>query len=191
VNACRLAALRALPAPDPDAHGVLVIDETGDRKDGTKTAHVGRQYLGSLGKTNNGVGSVGAVWADERIYYPVIVEPYTPTPSSVRGKADPAFRTEPQITAALVIGAVVAGIPFRAVVADCYYSKYDDLRAGLHRRDISSVLALKPSHGWWHREGTTGSLGEVAAAAGWESADAPGVWTPVVRAFRDGHEETW
>jgi hypothetical protein len=34
---------------------VLVIDYSGDRKDGTKTAHVGRQWLGRYGKTDNGV----------------------------------------------------------------------------------------------------------------------------------------
>ncbi len=60
VNACRLATLRALPATAPDADGALVIDETGDRKDGTRTAHIGRQSLGSIGKIDNGIVSVGA-----------------------------------------------------------------------------------------------------------------------------------
>src|SRR3954453_5007658 len=32
------------PKTSPEEGGALVIDETGDRKDGTKTAHVGRQY---------------------------------------------------------------------------------------------------------------------------------------------------
>ena len=58
--------------------GVLVIDETGDRKDGHKTAHVGRQYLANLGKIDNGAVSVTSLWADERVYYPLEVEPYTP-----------------------------------------------------------------------------------------------------------------
>ncbi|GAA1154165.1 hypothetical protein GCM10009664_22560 [Kitasatospora gansuensis] len=35
-----------------------MIDDSGDRKDGTATAHVGRQWLGRLGKTDNGVVSV-------------------------------------------------------------------------------------------------------------------------------------
>jgi len=42
---------------------VLVIDDSGDRKDGTKTAHVGRQWLGRYGKTGNGVVTVTTVWA--------------------------------------------------------------------------------------------------------------------------------
>src|SRR5579883_1563384 len=55
INARRLEALQSDPATRPHDHGVLVIDETGDRKDGTKTAHVSRQYLGSIGKTDNGI----------------------------------------------------------------------------------------------------------------------------------------
>ena len=42
VNARRLELLRADPATAPHGGGVLVIDDSGDRKDGTKTAHVGR-----------------------------------------------------------------------------------------------------------------------------------------------------
>ena len=49
VQAERLKLLREDPTTAPTAQGVLVIDETGDRKDGHKTAHVGRQYLGNLG----------------------------------------------------------------------------------------------------------------------------------------------
>jgi SRSO17 transposase len=67
VNAQRLHLLRTEPTSAPNDGGVLIVDETGDRKDGTKTAHVGRQYLANLGKTDNGVVSVSTLWADERI----------------------------------------------------------------------------------------------------------------------------
>src|SRR5712691_618989 len=68
-----------------------------DRKDGTKTAHVGRQWLGRYGKTDNGVVTVTTLWADERVYYPVHAEPYTPARHFAKGKSDPAFRTKLQI----------------------------------------------------------------------------------------------
>jgi SRSO17 transposase len=191
VNACRLATIRARPATAPNGDGALVIDETGDRKDGTQTAHVGRQYLGSIGKIDNGVVSVGALWADERIYYPVDVEPYTPAHWFARGKSDPAFRTKPQIALALVLQAIEAGLPSRAVVADCFYGEHDAFRLGLHTRNIGYVLALQPSHAWWHPMDTIGSLWEVAAAAAWDDADHPGAWMAVERTFRDGATETW
>jgi SRSO17 transposase len=62
----------------PNEKGVLVIDEHGDRKWGKKTAHVGRQWLANIGKTECGVVSVTSLWADEKIYWPVNFEPYTP-----------------------------------------------------------------------------------------------------------------
>ena len=191
VNACRLATLRTRPATAPDANGALVIDETGDRKDGTHTAQVGRQYLGSIGKIDTGVVSVGALWADEQVYYPLDVEPYTPAHWFARGKNDPAFRTKPQIALALVRQAVAAGTPFRAVVADCFSGEHDAFRLGLHQRNIGYVLALQPSHAWRHPMETIGSLAEVADAAPWDGADHPGEWTPVTRTFRDRHTETW
>lgn len=185
------AALSALPTTAANPDGALVIDETGDRKDGTKTAHVGRQYLGSVGKIDNGVVSVGARWADERVYYPVDVEPYPPAHWFARGKSDPAFRTKPQIALALVEQAVAAGTPFRAVVADCFYGEHDPFRLGLHSQGIGYVLALQPSHAWWHPIGTLGSLWEVAHATVWDDADPRGDWTAVMRTVRDGHSETW
>jgi SRSO17 transposase len=53
VTARRLQLLPADPATAPHGDGVLVVDDSGDRKDGTATAHVGRQWLGRLGKTDN------------------------------------------------------------------------------------------------------------------------------------------
>src|SRR6478672_8699633 len=50
----QLELLIADPTTRPHEGGVLIIDETGDRKDGTRTAHVAHQYLGSVGKIANG-----------------------------------------------------------------------------------------------------------------------------------------
>ncbi len=187
----RVELLRADPATAPDAAGVLVIDETGDRKWGNKTAHVGRQYLGSIGKVDNGVVSVTSLWADERVYYPLAVEPFTPKQHVPRGMADPAYRTKPQIALELVEQAVEDGIPFRAVVADAFYGEHDGFRSGLTKQHLGYVLALRPSQSWWAPEGTVNSLAEAAQTAAWAGPDAPGDWQPVERTFRDGHTEAW
>lgn len=191
VNRRRVDLLRADPATAPDAAGVLVIDETGDRKWGTQTAHVGRQYLGSIGKVDNGVVSVTSLWADERVYYPLAVEPFTPKQHFPRGMADPAYRTKPQIAVELVTQAVTDGMPFRAVVADSFYGENDTFRTGLAQLGVGYVLALKPSHAWWAPIGTVNSLEEAARTTTWDGPDAPGAWQPVERRFRDGHTETW
>lgn len=39
---------------------ILIIDETGDKKKGNTTDYVARQYIGNLGKVENGIVSVNA-----------------------------------------------------------------------------------------------------------------------------------
>jgi SRSO17 transposase len=191
VQAERLKLLRENAATTPDVQGALVIDETGDRKDGHKTAHVARQYLGNVGKIENGVVSVSSLWADEDIYYPLEVEPYTPESYFAQGKKDPAFRTKPKIALQLVQQAVEQKWPFRAVVADSLYGEDRGLRAGLRQVQVPYVFALNPAHAWWHPEGVAGSLREVAQEAGWMSAEQPGRWLHLTRTFRDGSTQDW
>ena len=191
VTARRLEILRADAATAPHAGGVLIVDETGDRKDGPKTAHVGRQYLGNRGKIENGVVSVGSLWADEGVYYPLAVEPYTPQHWFAQGKADPAFRTKPEIALDLVDRALADAWPFRAVVADCLYGEHHGFTGGLTQRGVPYVVALRPSHAWWAPVEAIGAVWEVAGAGGWVSPEQSGDWVPVERVFRDGHATTW
>ena len=191
VQAEQLKLLRENTATAPNAQGALVIDETGDRKDGHKTAHVARQYLGNVGKIDNGVVSVTSLWADEQVYYPLEVEPYTPESYFAQGKHDPAFRIKPRIALQLVQQANLQAWPFRAVVADSLYAEDRGLREGLRTLQIPYVLALNPSHAWWHPEGVAGSLQEVAREAGWVSAEQPGQWVRITRTFRDGSTQEW
>jgi SRSO17 transposase len=184
----RIEVLRSDPSTAPSEDGVLVVDETGDRKDGTQTAHVGRQYLANLGKIDNGVVSVSTLWADARVYYPLEVEPYTPAHYFEQGKSDPAFRTKPAIALALTERAVAASIPFRAVVADSFYGEHAGFISGLERLGAGYVVGLKPSHAWWHQADTPGSLSEAATEA---AAEKPGAWEPIERTFQDGHTELW
>ena len=191
ITARRLALLRTDPATAPHAGGVLIVDETGDRKDGAKTAHVGRQYLGNRGKIENGVVSVGSVWADDGVYAPLAVDPSTPAPWFALGKADPALRTKPQIALELVDRAVAEGWPFRVVVADCLYGEHHGFTGGLTQRGVPYVVALKPSHAWWAPVEAIGAVWEVAAAGGGVGPEQPGDWLPVERTFRDGHTTIW
>jgi SRSO17 transposase len=191
VNDRRLELLRADPATAPHGGGVLVIDDSGDRKDGTKTAHVGRQWLGRYGKTDNGVVTVTTVWADERVYYPVHAVPCTPAKHFAKGKTDPAFRTKLQIGARLAIQARDAGFAFRAVVADSAYGDQDGFRGELAEAGLPFVMALRPRRGTWARAADAHTPVEAARALAWDGPEDPGDWTAVVHTFRDGHAETW
>jgi DDE superfamily endonuclease len=193
VNERRLELLFEERASAPSPKGVLVIDEHGDRKWGKRTAHVGRQWLANIGKTDNGVVSVTSLWADEGVYYPVDFEPYTPAHHFEGGKNDPGFRTKLKIASQLVELATQRSIPFAAVVADSFYGEDEGFKRSLSEIGVGYVLALKPSHAWWHKEGEVGSPWEAALVAGegWEDERHPGDWVKVTRSFRDGHEEAW
>jgi SRSO17 transposase len=87
INRRRIELMLEDPKTAPSRGGALVIDETGDRKDGKKTAHVGKQYLGGIGKIDNGVVSVSSLWADERIYYPLLrSSPTLPPTTSTKAR---------------------------------------------------------------------------------------------------------
>ena len=191
INARRLELAAADPLTRSHDAGVLVIDDTGDRKDGRKTDHVARQYLGSVGKIENGIVAVTSLWADERIYYPLHVRPYTPAERLSGGKKDPAFRTKPQIAVELVDAALEAGFSLRAVVSDCTYGENPTFETALWAADLPFVLGLKPSRGVWAPIDAPHTPEEAARRLRWTDADSPGDWTAIERRFRDGHTETW
>src|SRR5690349_20968428 len=183
LNARRLALLQGEAATAAHRGGVLVLDDTGDRKDGTATAQVGRQ---SLGKTDTGIVAVTSLWTDGRLHYPLHVAPYTPAPRFPGGKTDPRFRTKPQIAVALLEQARAAHIPFRAVVADCFYGDNTELEGLLTQRKIPYVLA--------HRSTGGGGWAPAEEAHSFAEAlrDLPrAAWQRLQRRFRDGHRETW
>jgi hypothetical protein len=191
INDRRLELLREQSATAPHDGGVIAIDDSGDRKDGTATAHVGRQWLGRLGKTDNGIVTVTTVWTDGRVYYPLHTAPYTPAHHFARGRSDPAFRTKPQLAAALAARRKAAGFGCRAVVADCAYLSQRHLvprtargRPGLRGRPQATPRHLGPGPPAAHSY-------RSGHALTWRNAKHPGDWTPVERRFRDGHTETW
>ncbi|MBS2536968.1 IS701 family transposase [Catenulispora sp. NF23] len=191
VNARRIEMLLAGPATAPHADGVLVIDDSGDRKDGNVTAHIGRQWLGRLGKTDNGIVTVTTLWADQRLYYPLHMRCYTPAKHFPKGKTDPAFRTKLQIGAELAVQAAQTGIVFRAVAADAAYGDQDNFRAELRAAGLPFVMALKPRRGMWQFHADAYTPKDAASILSWGGPEHPGDWTAVDRAFHDGHTERW
>jgi SRSO17 transposase len=170
--------------------GVLVLDDTGDREDGNATAHVARQYLGSVGKTDNGIVGVTSLWADARCCWPLHLVPYTPASRLTKGKRDPGFRTKPQLAAELVAAAQQANIPFRAVVADCLDGDNTGVVEALGA-GVAFVLALKPRKGIWAPADEPHTPVAAARELGWGGPVRPGPWRRITRRFRDGHTETW
>jgi SRSO17 transposase len=149
LNARRLELRQQHPGVGPHTNGVLIIDETGDRKRGRGIVLAAQQYIGRLGHTANGVVSVTSHWADGSRHVPLGVRPCRPAARLPEGKADPAFATKPELAWELIEEARAAGVPFRAVVADCVYGEHPKLEGRLRAARIRYVLALRPRHGTW------------------------------------------
>jgi SRSO17 transposase len=193
INDRRIDLLRAAPVTAPHAAGVLVLDDSGDRKSGHATAYVSRQYIGSRAQIENGIVAVTTAWADGRVYYPLHTLPYQPAPTLAEGRKDPAFRTKGQLATDLVNKARTAGIAFRALVADCFYgpSESPHFIAELDAAHIPYVVAVKPNPPIMTSTGHTLTPAARVRQAGWFSARHPGRWRPVRRHYRDGHTQTW
>jgi hypothetical protein len=82
-------------------------------------------------------------------------------------------------------------VPFRAVVADCFYGDNAAFTAELWSAGLPFVLALKPHKGSWGPAEAPHTPQDAARELPWDGPEAPGAWSPVVRRFRDGRTATW
>jgi DDE superfamily endonuclease len=166
-----------------------VIDDTGDRKDGTATAQVARQYLGSVGKIDNGIVAVTSLWASERCSWPVHAVPSMPASRLAAGKRDPGFRTKPQLAVELVQAARQAGIRFRVVVADCFYGDPPASPRPWGRQGAVRAGPQAPKGTWAPAEAAhTRPRRPASSTAGTRQA-----WplAALQRRFGDGPTKTW
>jgi SRSO17 transposase len=133
---------------------VLVVDETGDLKKGTRTVGVQRQYTGTAGRIENAQVAVYLTYAtatahafiDRALYLP---RSWTDDPQRCATAGVPAgtpFATKPQLAAQLIGRALDAGTPASWVAGDEVYGNDPALRATLHERRIGYVLAVARDH---------------------------------------------
>lgn len=123
---------------------VLVIDETGDRKKGKTTDYVKRQYIGNLGKVENGIVSVDAYGVIDNVAFPLSFEIYKP---KARLKAEDTYRSKPEIGAAMVRELCELGFKFELVLADSAYGESgSSFVRTLHQLQLPYVLAIRSNH---------------------------------------------
>ncbi len=149
LNRRRLERWKGHPVLGPHAQGVLIVDETGDPKRGSRIVLAAQQYLGKLGHVANGVVAVTSHWADGSRHVPLGVKPYRPATRLPKGRTDAAFHTKPDLAWELIEEARAAEIPFRLVVADSVYGENAQLEARLFTARIPYIMGLRPSHGTW------------------------------------------
>jgi SRSO17 transposase len=126
---------------------ILIIDETGDPKAGTSTDYVKRQYLGNLGKVDNGIVAVTAYGVIEGMTFPLIFEVYKP---HERLKPGDQYRSKPQIAAMMIRELKALGFKFELVLADSLYGESEcNFINILNEFELQFLVAIRSNHGVW------------------------------------------
>jgi SRSO17 transposase len=125
---------------------IVVIDETGDRKKGTKTDYVARQYLGSIGKIDNGIVSVNAYGIYENITFPLMFKIFKPKGTL---KPEDKYQTKIELASSIITELVEFGFNIELVLADSLYGEASSFIATLDKYKIPWVLAIRSNHGVW------------------------------------------
>ena len=135
--------------------GVLVVDETGFLKKGTRSAGVQRQYPGTAGRIENSQVGTFLAYASPRGHASIDRELYLPqswTDDRQRCRAagipdEVEFATKPQQAMVMLQRAFDAGVPFAWVTGDHIndeaYGQVAHLRAWLEERDAAHVLSCR------------------------------------------------
>ena len=98
-----------------DQEIILCIDETGDKKKGKSTDYTARQYIGNLGKTENGIVSVNAYGVVEGLTYPLMFKIFKPR--SCLKVAD-KYKTKPELAIEILQELKALGLKIKLVLAD-------------------------------------------------------------------------
>jgi SRSO17 transposase len=131
--------------------GVLIVDETGFLKKGTKSAGVQRQYSGTAGRVENCqlavflayASPLGRALVDRELYLP---QKWCADPQRRAEAAIPTgigFATKPVLAQAMLQHALELGqLPARWVTADEAYGQDSKFRLWLQEHQLAYVLAV-------------------------------------------------
>ncbi len=150
----------------------LVIDETGDKKKGKSTDYVARQYIGNLGKVDNGIVSVNAYGVLGELTFPLMFKAFKPRKNL---KEKDQYKTKPQLAVEIIEELIENGFCFDLVLADSLYGSSATFLAVLDKYHLDYVLAIRRNHPEFTR-----GIQQVTY----------GSWQVFERIFTDGTQET-
>lgn len=195
-----------------EEQAVLVVDETGFLKKGTKSVGVQRQYSGTAGRIENcqiGVflayaSAKGRTFLDRELYLPKEWAADAERRQEAAVPESVAFRTKPQLARAMLERALAAGVPAQWVTGDEVYGGDVRLRVWLEEQQIAHVLAIKRTEPLWSTTSWTQvpatTLADAVPETAWErlsagaGAKGPRVydWTRVpIRPLREPGWDYW
>lgn len=122
----------------------LVIDETGDRKKGKSTDYVDRQYIGNLGKIDNGIVSVNAYGISGTMTFPLMFKIFKP---KKRLKPEDIYQTKIQLAKTIIQELTTFGFKFNLVLADSLYGESYPFVELLDELKYPWIVAIRSNHG--------------------------------------------
>lgn len=140
-----------------DPQAVLVVDETGFLKKGTKSVGVKRQDSGTAGRIENSqvgvflayAASRGQAFLDRALYLPKEWASDRARRQEAGVPAPVRFATKGQLAQEMLARALVAGVPAAWVSGDEVYGDDGALRSWLEAHDQPYVLAVSCDHRLW------------------------------------------
>ncbi|HEY9812032.1 MAG TPA: IS701 family transposase [Candidatus Sericytochromatia bacterium] len=142
VNERRLQVMQQCSQTKVRKGFALIIDDSGHRKSGSCTAGIGRQYIGEIGKTDNGVVLVTTHLYDGVKSLPLDVELYQHASSLPEGKNDPEFVKKPDIALKLIDKCLSRGEKPGVVLVDAGYGNNTTFLKQLELKKLKYIAGL-------------------------------------------------
>ena len=142
VNERRLQVMQQCSQTKVKRGFTLIIDDSGHRKSGNETAGVGRQYIGEIGKTDNGVVLVTTHLYDGVKSLPLDAELYQHSSSLPEGKLDPEFVKKPDIALKLIDRCLSRGEKPGVVLVDAGYGNNSTFLKQLELKKLKYIAGL-------------------------------------------------
>ena len=136
VNERRLVVMNQCSQTRINRGFTLIVDDSGHRKSGNFTVGVGRQYIGEIGKTDNGIVVVTTHLYDGKKSLPLDIELYQHGSSLPEGKKDIEFKKKPELALALIDRSLERGYRPSIVLIDAGYGNNTTLLMELEKRKL-------------------------------------------------------
>lgn len=117
----------------------LIVDDSGHRKSGNFTVGVGRQYIGEIGKTDNGNVVVTTHLYDGKKSLPLDIELYEHGNSLPEGKKDPRFKKKPTLALELIDKSRARGYRPGIVLIDSAYGNNTSFLKELENKELKYI----------------------------------------------------
>ncbi|SFU08335.1 DDE superfamily endonuclease [Geodermatophilus amargosae] len=165
--------------------GVLMVDETGFVKKGTRSAGVGRQYTGTTDKIDNCQIGVFLAYATESGWALIDRALHLPrawTDDRDRARAagigdEVDFATKPELVRRMLTRALKAGVPASWLTAEEIYGQDKRLRVGCEQHGLRYVLATRSNDSVatvdWRQRRVRALIAELPESPGSGARPAP------------------